>query len=538
MNDLNVDTRSNKSPQEKVRELLDSAEDHDNLNKWVMGYIPKHYKRISCDRKTAVELAKIGVTESLTLFDTPLFFTQSLILGASLSGRYRKISIVTTSQYGKSFTSGIIALCLANKNEPVYVAGGEQATTDMIMNNVLSHLQNADDEIKNKILDYRNKIEKLQTSVTKEKLTFKGGGLIEAITLGATTSDAKRGNKAIGRGGNYILDEAALVPDNVVAELGRSEFASIDEKNYLLMKISNPHQKGHFYDDIMSDSVRDDELVIWMDVRTAYEEGRIRSKEQVYNSDFFANDSTCQRYLVCDVEGGDGDSMFTTAQIDDSDLEYGYTYFLGVDSAYKGKDSIDLCLSAVTQYGKMRVLDIITVDKGGEWRDGVTSDRIIEQIMTVIRRFRVRFVCVDVGWGVYLVEGLAKKSHESMDFTVLGINFGGSTTKERAKANHSASKYGFNMRAELHIDLQELMNSGNVSFTTKCIKILSKQLLAVRTEMKTNGKKAIISKDIIKQEIGHSPDELDSCLLSIHSAILYNMSGSGITIYTEDNNSA
>ncbi len=524
-----------KSPQDKVRDLLDSAEDRNNLNKWVLGYIPKHYKRISCDMGTALELAKLGVTESLTLFDTPLFFTQSLILGAAISGRYKKMAIVTTSQYGKSFTSGIIALCLANRNEPCYVAGGEQATTDMIMNNVLAHLQNADAEIKNKILDYRNKIEKLQTSVTKEKLTFKGGGLIEAITLGATTNDSKKGNKAIGRGGNYIVDEAALVPNDVVAELGRSEFATIDEKKYLIMKISNPHQRGHFYDDIMSDSVPDDELVIWMDVRTAYEENRIKTKQQVYESEFFKNDSTCQRYLVCDVEGGEGDSMFTTAQVDDSDIEPGYTFFLGVDSAYKGKDSIDLCLTAVTPYGKMRVLDIISVDKGGEWRDGETSERIIGQIVAVIRKFHVRFVCVDVGWGVYLVEGLAKESHKMMDFTVLGINFGGSTTKERAKMNHSASKYGFNMRAELHIDLQELMNAGNISFTTKCLKMLSKQLLAVRIEMKTNGKKAIISKDIIKQEIGHSPDELDSCLLSVHSAILYNMSGgSGISIYSDE----
>lgn len=527
-----IDGKS-KSPQDKVRDLLDSAEDRENLNKWVLGYIPKHYKRISCDMGTALELAKLGVTESLTLFDTPLFFTQSLILGAAISGRYKKMAIVTTSQYGKSFTSGIIALCLANKNEPCYVAGGEQATTDMIMNNVLAHLQHADAEIQNKILDYRNKIEKLQTSVTKEKLTFKGGGLIEAITLGATTNDSKKGNKAIGRGGNYIVDEAALVPNDTVAELGRSEFATIDEKKYLIMKISNPHQRGHFYDDIMSDSVPEDELVIWMDVRTAYEENRIKTKEQVYESEFFKNDSTCQRYLVCDVEGGEGDSMFTTAQVDDSDIEPGYTFFLGVDSAYKGKDSIDLCLTAVTPYGKMRVLDIISVDKGGEWKDGETSEKIIAQIVAVIRKFHVRFVCVDVGWGVYLVEGLAKESHKMMDFTVLGINFGGSTTKSRAKANHSASKYGFNMRAELHIDLQELMTAGNISFTTKCLKLLSKQLLAVRVEMKANGKKAIISKDIIKQEIGHSPDELDSCLLSVHSAVLYNMSGE-ISVYSDN----
>lgn len=65
--------------------------------------------------------------------------------------------------------------------------------------------------------------------------------------------------------------------------------------------------------------------------------------------------------------------------------------------------------------------------------------------------------------------------------------------------------------------------------------ITGKTAFPVCTEMKTNGKKAVISKDLIKQEIGHSPDELDSCLLSIHACILYNMSGNGnISIYSED----
>lgn len=76
-----MDTKqANKTPQDKVRDLLESAEDRSKLNRWVLGYIPKHYKRISCDMNTALELAKLGVTESLTLFDTPLFLLNLLYL--------------------------------------------------------------------------------------------------------------------------------------------------------------------------------------------------------------------------------------------------------------------------------------------------------------------------------------------------------------------------------------------------------------------------------------------------------------------------
>ena len=89
------------------------------------------------------------------------------------------------------------------------------------------------------------------------------------------------------------------------------------------------------------------------------------------------------------------------------------------------------------------------------------------------------------------------------------------------------------MRAELNIDMQQLMDSGNLTFTSKTAKMLSKQMEAVRTQPRPNGKTAIISKDEIKARIGHSPDELDSCLLSIHALLMYNMSG-GIYVYTEN----
>ena len=178
----------------------------------------------------AFELAKIGAAEALSLFNTNLFFTQALIMGAIKSGKYQTFVIVTPSQYGKSWLSGQIAIMLANEGREVHVAAGTEDTTNIIMKNVIDHLQTVDESVRSKLLDYQDKVEKLQSSTSKKKLTFKGGGSIDGITLGATTDDAKKHNKAIGRGGDYIVDEAGLVPDDSYAEMGRREFSNVDGK--------------------------------------------------------------------------------------------------------------------------------------------------------------------------------------------------------------------------------------------------------------------------------------------------------------------
>lgn len=510
---------------------MKSATPHRKLRKWTRGFIPEHYKRISIPMDEAFELAKIGAAEALSLFNTNLFFTQALIMGAIKSGKYQTFVIVTPSQYGKSWLSGQIAIMLANEGREVHVAAGTEDTTNIIMKNVIDHLQTVDESVRSKLLDYQDKVEKLQSSTSKKKLTFKGGGSIDGITLGATTDDAKKHNKAIGRGGDYIVDEAGLVPDDSYAEMGRREFSNVDGKKGLLFQISNPHAEGIFYDKLTEDSPPPGTMILWLDVRTALEEGRIRSVQQVTDSDFFRNRSTCQRYLLCELETYSDQSMFGNVTLDDSAVEPGYTYFLGIDSAYKGVDKIPICLSAMTRDGEIRVLDITNIKKE-QWVDGLTSERIVQEVMKVVNKLDVRFICVDIGWGVYLVEGLAKEARQRGDFNVRGINFGSGTTKIRKEKNHFSAKYGYNMRAELHMDLQQLMDDGKVTFTTKCANLLKKQFEAVRTLPKPNGKTAIVSKDEIKARIGHSPDELDSCLLSIHALLMYNMSG-GIFVYTE-----
>lgn len=501
---------------------MDKATPKEKRTKWLKGYIPVHYKRLNISMQEAFELAKIGYEECYIYFKDSLYFTQSLLFGAVVSGRYKTITVVTPSQYGKSYLIGKIAIWKADMGNKVRIGASTEKTTEIIMNYVITNLQNVHQSVKDKIIMTTDKIEKLQSSVTKKKLTWQGGGLIEAITFGGASSDAKQYNQAIGRGGDYILDEASTIPDDAYAELGRREFSNDNGEKGLLFQISNPHNAGQFYDKLTDEDPPKDSLIVWMDIRTAYEEGRWNSKQQIIESDFFKNDSTCKRYLLCELENFLEESMFEKAKIIESMPDPKATYFLGIDSAYKGKDNINICLTALERTGIIKVIEILTINKG-TWVDGETSQNILSDILSKIVALHIPYICVDEGWGVYIIENLAKEA-QTHGFKVQGIAFQAGTTQIRAKANHFSAKYGYNMRAEMHLDLQQLMNDGKIEFTRKALAQLKDQLLAVKSFHKGAGKIAIIPKDEIRKRLKKSPDELDSLLLSVHACIMYTIS--------------
>lgn len=505
------------SPQERVIALLNKAAPKEKLKKWVMGYVPEHYKRISISMTEAVRLAKIGQSEAKVYFGTDLFFTQAVLFGAVASGDYDTFIVVTSSQYGKSWLCGQIAIWLADKGKEVHVAGGNDAASDIIMGKVINHLQTVHPSVKNKLVGDVGKLEKLQTATSKEKIAMRGGGFIDKVSLGASISNnnAKLYNKAVGRGGTYIVDEAGLIPEDNYAEMGRREFSSVDGKSEIMFQISNPHQKGAFYDKLVSDVVPARTLIIWMDVRTAFEEGRIRSIEQVENSDFFANNSTCQRYLLCELASENDNSMFPEIPVDDSPIQRGNKYYFGIDAAYRGKDTIKLSVVALTKEGTIRILAVENINKGQKWILGQTSKYVLAQIKDVIRKIRPRYISVDIGFGAYIAENLAGNG----TYRVEGVNFGAGTNKERVKKRHYSAKYGDNMRAEMHLDFQDLLQKGKVTCTSSVKEKIKEEMEAVTTISRSNGKTGIISKDQVKAIIGHSPDDLDSVLLGIHSAI-------------------
>lgn len=480
---------------------------------WIIGKIPRHYKRLSCSWEEAVRLAKLGASRMASAFGIKCFFTQSVIAGAVLDDSYDEVVVCTSSQYGKSFLLGHLALLRAYDGHKQYIAASSADKTQIIMSYTTASTQEASPEIKNALLMKPTELERLTTSVSKQKLAFANGGFVEPITLADAYQDNIAQNKAVGRGGDFFVDEAALVSDDTFAEMGRREFARIDGKKFKSVLISNPHRPGIFYDKLTDDDPSERTLIIWMDALTAVEEERF-TKETVFNSEFAKNKSTRRRYLLCilDVDGG---GMFDVPKTHHERIEEeGTQHFLGIDSAYKGKDHICVADIAVDEHG-LRCEEIYVMQKT-EWIEGVTSTDIISDIVRIDRKLHVANVCVDTGYGVWLNEGLIQRGVNSH-----GVNFSEAPTRARVKAGHYAAKNASNKRAEMHLDLQDLIENGKISFSEQAYQYIKGVMPYVTCERTANGKIKIVEKSKIKGIIGKSPDELDAVLLGIQAAIQY-----------------
>lgn len=485
---------------------------HKRLPKWVKGKVPDHYKRISVDKDEAYALAKKGQKEIWRAFRDKLYFTQALMVGGMLSKKYRDFCFCTSSQYGKSRTFAEVAIILAYRGHNVFVAGARKDTTDIIMGHVYEFLQRANENIQRSLLgESKSQIDRLNKSVSKAKISFANGGVIQPITFGDTYGGLQM-NSAIGRGGDYIVDEAALVSDEALAEIGRADFAKVGDRCITAM-ISNPHKPGAFYSKLAEDEVTDDRLVIWADALTAVEEERFNEKT-VLNSTFADNKSTLRRYLLCELDMS-SDSLFDTPEVtDEIKGEEAYS-FLGVDAAYKGKDNVCVCLISVTTDGKVHAKEIEVLDKT-DWIDGVTDVQIIREITKIAVAVECPLVCVDQGWGVWLVQGLI---HSGVN--ALGIAFNGKATPARVRAKHYAAANAQNMRAEMHLDLQNLIEDRKFDISEEAYEKIADILPFVLGTRQSNNLIKIRDKAEIKKSIGRSPDELDALLLAIHAAIVF-----------------
>lgn len=495
---------------QRLKALLKGADEYKG-KPWILGQVPKHYKRCTASKEEMDELAFIGQAKIFEEFGNTLYYTQAVIAGAILSDRYDTITLCLSSQYGKSWLLSRVAMINAAKGRGNYIAGANDDTTRIIMDKLIGALKDCSENLKEEMLtEGIDRLEKLGQTLSKKDIRIRNGGFVTPITLGASFGGLNY-NKAVGRSADFMVDEAALVPTENFTELGRREFSHVDGQKDKMIMISNPHQPGYFYDHLTEENPNKRTFILWADARTAVEEGRWTS-EQVMESEFAKHADTRIRYLLCELPQS-GTGMFGEVKTGIEPVG-NRLHFLGVDAAYKGKDNIEVTHCSVGS-GGFYIHETVTIEKK-EWIDGVTSSDIISTIGRLYRATGSLFCCVDIGFGVWLVEGLANSG-----YNVQGINFAGKPTPERVKAKQYAAVNAQNKRAELHLDLQDLIETQSIKFSEEAYEKVKDTLPYVSSERKSNGRIQIKPKADVKAVIGRSPDELDSVLLSIHAAMLY-----------------
>ncbi len=527
------------SNKEKLSILLDTVTPQEELKDAVKGKIPKHFKRNSIREREGfekeLEYYKLGFTTALSEFNIELWWSQAVQFGAFLSGKYKTGYCVATPRYGKSFLCGIMANHFAYEGENCYAVGSTQEYSGIIIQHAREILVKSHPEVKemltfgdSDISSVDKRLKRGLSSFSSEGFSFRNGGKLEGLSAGSNFTDPSKIH-VIGRGGNMFGDEASDISPIALGHMGRREFESDDGRKLIMYLISNPRSLNNFFDFMTKEDLADDEFVMWLDVVTAIEEGSIKyTKEELMRSQFTITEDSIRENLLCEFPTERSNFFEASPDILDSFDANGKNldYFIGVDSAYKGSDSIQVTVSVVDESNHATVLDTKDI-KPKEWIDGITAIDIVNKIVTLANRLNAKGIAIDAGGGAHIVQPLKmRRLSGQLKCPVYDINFGGKVTEIKKLAKEPSAEYAFNRRAEMHLMLRGMMEAQRVSFVRKVWDLISREMAFVSEIQKPEDRLVKIRpKSEIKKLLQRSPDELDSVILSLHCAELYYLGG-------------
>ena len=527
------------SNKEKLSILLDTVTPQEELKDAVKGKIPKHFKRNSIREREGfekeLEYYKLGFTTALSEFNIELWWSQAVQFGAFLSGKYKTGYCVATPRYGKSFLCGIMANHFAYEGENCYAVGSTQEYSGIIIQHAREILVKSHPEVKemltfgdSDISSVDKRLKRGLSSFSSEGFSFRNGGKLEGLSAGSNFTDPSKIH-VIGRGGNMFGDEASDISPIALGHMGRREFESDDGRKLIMYLISNPRSLNNFFDFMTKEDLADDEFVMWLDVVTAIEEGSIKyTKEELMRSQFTITEDSIRENLLCEFPTERSNFFEASPDILDSFDANGKNldYFIGVDSAYKGSDSIQVTVSVVDESNHATVLDTKDI-KPKEWVDGITAIDIVNKIVTLANRLNAKGIAIDAGGGAHIVQPLKmRRLSGQLKCPVYDINFGGKVTEIKKLAKEPSAEYAFNRRAEMHLMLRGMMEAQRVSFVRKVRDLIRREMAFVSEIQKPEDRLVKIRpKSEIKKLLQRSPDELDSVILSLHCAELYYLGG-------------
>lgn len=174
--------------------------------------------------------------------------------------------MVLPTQYGKSDDVGqAVLLRASSKPERWAIIAPQKEKSEIIMGYIIQHI--FDDDFFKSQLIFDEPMDRLRQHRSKDHLTFVGGG--EIMVLSADARNRQRTKEALmGFGSpNIVLDEGALIDDDLYATIMRMLGGSRDN---FMVKIGNPFTRGHFLRTWLSPRWKR----IWIDYKTALAEGR------------------------------------------------------------------------------------------------------------------------------------------------------------------------------------------------------------------------------------------------------------------------
>lgn len=548
-----------------IENTRESFLEHENKDyilsrpKWVWGRVPDlcDYRKLSVkDMEEAFLLARLGQEVASGIIKDykgkPLLltFTQALIVGAAIIDRplaeqfgldfekYRSVLMVTPSRYGKSFLNAIVAIAKAGGSGlEVRIGGASRDKAGIIQEKIVELLPHTIPAIQNGLIvteddgDVNKKVQRMATQVSKEALAWKNGGSIKLFSTNEREKNAQvSAAGAIGIGGDFvILDEIQLMTPMGFRTSSRFMMENPDTKRFC---VGNPQINGHFkelYDDPKT-------FVVHINEITAIIEERM-SRRGIELTDIPTYSNEYRAFVQVEFpDEGSGTRFFPTlpqvydpAKFPKPEITHN---FIGIDSAYKGADSLTITLLSLHQAQGQRWLVVNhqynLKEKYGEWTNDTTLNIALD-ILKLWEEGHVVAGCIDIGLGIHIYEKLLELDQ---DLPLESVFFNAKPTDWRIEAEQYNAKMALNCRAEMHLDLRDVCEGKLLYLDKSCYEDIVNQMREVGSAPEGTSKIRIESKKDIKQRIGRSPDNLDSLCLAIralvHAGILDSFEDTGL----------
>ena len=538
-----------------TRESMLTHEDKNYINsrpKWVFGRIPdlSDYRKLSVENmEEAFFLARLGQEMTSAFFPSyrgkPLYlsFTQAMLVGAGLITReqaekagldfekYRSVLMVTPTRFGKSFLNAIIAIIkAAGEGKEVRIGGATKDKAGIIQEKIVSLLPSTAKAVQDGLIitdedgDINKKVARMSTQVSKEALAWRNGG---SIKMFSTNENRKNVNVAaagaIGIGGDFvILDEIQLMTPVGFNTASRFMMENPDTKRFC---VGNPQISGHFkdlYDDPTT-------FVVHINDVGSIVEGRM-SRRGMELTGMPSYSPEYRAFIMVEFPDETSGNRFfptlplplTKADLPKPTLQH---WFMGIDSAYKGGDALMVTLLT---YNEAEDKKWVTVEsqidlkkKYPEWNDDTTTNISLD-ILKIIQDNNVENACLDIGLGIHIYEALTRLDP---DLPLEPVNFSQKPTEWRAETDYNA-RVALNARAEMHLDLRDLCESGLVYINGDNYEEIIRQMREIGAKTDSVGSKIRVEpKQEIKKRLGRSPDNLDSLCLAVRAMVTSGLIG-------------
>lgn len=521
--------------------------------KWVWGRVPdlSDYRKLSVNNmQEAFLLARLGQEVASGIIPQykgkplRLTFTQALIVGAAIIDRplaerygldfenYRSVLMVTPSRYGKSFLNAIVAIAKAGASGmEVRIGGASKDKAGIIQEKIVELLPNTVKAIQDGLIvtdsegDVNKKVQRMATQVSKEALAWKNGGSIKLFSTNEKEKNAQvSAAGAIGIGGDFvILDEIQLMTPMGFRTSSRFMMENPDTKRFC---VGNPQINGHFrelYDDPKTFVVHINEITAIVEERMSrrgIELTDIPTYSQEYRAFVqveFPDENSGTRFFPTLP------SVYDKAKFPEPEITRN---FIGIDSAYKGADSLTITLLSLHEAkGERWVVCNRQYDlkeKYGEWTNDTTLNIALD-ILKIWQDGNVVAGCIDIGLGIHIYEKLMELDP---DLPLESVAFNQKPTEWRVEGEQYNAKMAMNARAEMHLDLRDLSEGHKLFLDQSCYEDILNQMREVGAVTETSSKIRIEQKADIKRRIGRSPDNLDSLCLAIRAMVLSGVLGS------------